>query len=68
MRGINDFRELKVAKRIRMLCNQIYKLTIMFPQNEKYELGNQMRRAMDSVYLNLAEGNGQLYSKKKYNF
>ncbi len=42
----------------------IYKITKMFPEEEKFGLTSQMRKAADSVPMNLAEGTNRL--NKKY--
>jgi len=60
-----DFRELNVSQRIRAYDKGIYGISITFPKFEEWELGSQLRRASSSVYLNLAEGNGQGYEKKE---
>ncbi|MEK4086078.1 four helix bundle protein [Psychrobacillus sp. FSL K6-1415] len=56
-------KELEVTKRIRKLSKEIYTLSMTFPKHELYELGSQLRRAMDSSYLNLFEGNTSIYPK-----
>ncbi len=38
------------------LADDINKLTELFPQKEIYNLSSQIRRAADSVSLNIAEG------------
>ena len=68
MNYVKDFRKLNVAKRIRLLCHRMYEISYSLSSHESNELGGQLRRAMDSVYLNLAEGNGQLYIKKEVQF
>ena len=43
----------KVSKEFILIC---YKTTGRFPQDEKYALTQQVRRAAVSVHLNIAEG------------
>lgn len=48
--------DLDVFKLSHELTQQIYGLTKDFPENEKYGLMSQMRRAAYSVPMNLMEG------------
>ncbi len=50
------FEELKVWQKALELCNKIDILTKSFPPEERYSLSSQMKRAADSVVLNIAEG------------
>jgi four helix bundle protein len=43
----------KVSKEFILLC---YKVTRLLPQEEKFALTQQIRRAAVSVHLNIAEG------------
>ena len=58
-----DYNRLKFYQRADVLGNRICDLTMGFPKYEIYALGDQMRRACDSVVLNIAEGG----SKKTVN-
>ena len=46
----------------------IYKITKMFPEEEKFGLTSQMRKAADSVPMNLAEGANRLHKKEYKQF
>ena len=54
-----DYRELQVWKQAMELCEEIYAIVRKFPQEERYALGDQLRRAVVSVPSNIAEGNGR---------
>lgn len=49
------FEGLNVSKDILVFIEQIYKVTTSYPSDEKYGLTSQTRRAVNSIYLNLAE-------------
>lgn len=60
------FEKLKVWQRAVELSNNIDELTKKFPKEEVYILTSQMKRATDSISLNIAEGStGQ--SNKEFN-
>ena len=50
------FEELKVWQLALRLSNEIDILVKSFPREELYSLSSQMKRAADSVVLNIAEG------------
>ena len=54
-----DYRELDVWKMLMELCEQVYGLVRHFPTDERYALGDQLRRAVVSIPSNIAEGNGR---------
>ncbi len=45
------------------LSKKIYVITKSFPDDEKYGMVSQMRRAVVSISLNIAEGKGRYYNK-----
>lgn len=51
-----QFEELRVWQIALRLSNEIDILTKSFPREELYSLCSQMKRAADSVILNIAEG------------
>ncbi len=54
----HQFRKLTVWQRSVEFITLIYKITARFPNEEKYGLTDQIRRAAVSVNLNIAEGSG----------
>ena len=53
---VQDYKDLQVWQRGRVLVRVIYELTNSFPKEELYALTNQMRRAAISIPSNIAEG------------
>jgi len=50
------FEQLKIWPRAMDLGVEINRLTLTFPDREKFNLSSQMLRAIDSVVLNISEG------------
>ncbi|EKD49126.1 MAG: S23 ribosomal protein [uncultured bacterium] len=50
------YENLEVGKLVLEIIDEIYEITEAFPSHEKFGLTSQIRRAITSVYLNLAEG------------
>ena len=65
---MSSFRNLVVYVKSRELVRQIYILAKSFPDDEKYILGSQIRRACISVTSNIAEGMGRMTSKDQVHF
>lgn len=63
-----SFEKLEVWKESKELCILIYKLTESFPENEKFSLVSQLRRASISISSNIAEGSGRNSNKDKAYF
>lgn len=51
-----NFEKLEVWKNSRQLSNNIHDITLSFPKIEMFSLSSQIKRAADSVNLNIAEG------------
>jgi four helix bundle protein len=56
---LKNFKELKVWQKAYNLSLEIYKITKNFPNEEKYGLSSQMRRAAVSIPSNISEGYGR---------
>ncbi|GAB4484531.1 MAG: four helix bundle protein [Anaerolineales bacterium] len=59
---IKSFRDLKVWQKAMDAAMDIYALTLTFPKDEKYSLGDQIRRSSRSVAANIAEA----WHKRRY--
>ena len=55
---MRNFKELIVWQKAHTLCLKIYEQTKSFPQEEKFGLISQLRRASSSIPTNIAEGCG----------
>jgi len=53
---MHRFKQLEIWKKSRSFCKHIYEITMLFPENEKFGLVNQLRRSSVSVPSNIAEG------------
>jgi four helix bundle protein len=61
-KAISNFKDLVIWKTGKELVVDIYHLTKSFPQEEKFGLADQMRRAAVSIPSNIAEGFNRKYS------
>jgi four helix bundle protein len=62
------FEKLIVWQNTRTLVKVIYKTTRTFPEDEKFGLVSQMRRAITSVSSNIVEGSSRSTKKDQANF
>ena len=53
---MHQFKELEIWKKSRLFCSQIYAIVSKSPNDEKFGLTNQLRRASVSIPSNIAEG------------
>ena len=63
---IKSFEDLIVYQKAYKLVLEAHQLTKTFPENEKKELGYQIRRAAVSIPANIAEGYGRKNSAKEF--
>jgi four helix bundle protein len=65
---INDYRDLEVWQLGRKLVKELYQLTRKFPEEEKFGMISQIRRAAVSIPSNIAEGWGRHYTAEFIQF
>ncbi|MBU0531461.1 MAG: four helix bundle protein [Candidatus Uhrbacteria bacterium] len=53
------YEQLRVGEAVLEYVDEVFKITATFPDNERYGLTTQIRRAAVSVYLNTAEGSAR---------
>jgi len=63
-----DFTSWPVWQKASILLLAVYRVTAQFPDEEKYGLTSNMRRAANSVTENIAEGFGRYENKDKSRF
>ena len=56
MSEYKSFKSLNVWEKAMDLTDEVYKLVRLFPREETYSLGDQLRRAAVSIPSNIAEG------------
>ncbi|MEJ2627064.1 MAG: four helix bundle protein [bacterium] len=65
---MRDFKKLEVWEKAHNFVLEIYKVTQNFPQQERYGIINQLRRAAIGIANNIAEGCGRKTKNELYNF
>lgn len=60
---MSDFRKLTVYNKAVEFVDTIYKLSRKFPKEEQFVLTAQLKRAVTSICLNIAEGSGRYHKK-----
>lgn len=67
-RAVKHFTDLIAWQKTREIKQKIYKIIQSFPEEEKYNITSQMRRAACSVTANIAEGYGRYHYKENIQF
>ena len=62
------FEDLELYKAARDFRKAVYVLIKLLPDEEKYNLASQMRRAATSLTNNIAEGNGRYHYQESIQF
>ncbi len=65
---MKNYKDLKVWEKAHQVTLSIYEVTKKFPQEEKFSLISQIRRAAISAPTNIAEGCGKSSDKDFANF
>ncbi|MGD0784827.1 MAG: four helix bundle protein [Sedimentisphaerales bacterium] len=65
---IERYQDLKIWQRSIKLVGQIYKITKVFPNDERFGLISQIRRSAISIPSNIAEGFGRWGNKEYRHF
>lgn len=68
MKRIMKFKNLIVYQKSKELVKQVYALLKQFPDDERFALCGQMRRAAISVPSNIVEGMARMSSKDQKHF
>lgn len=63
--GVRSVEDMEVFKKAHKVTLTIYEITKKFPEDEKFSLVSQMRRAAYSITSNLMEG-GYRLNRKEY--
>jgi four helix bundle protein len=63
-----SYTQLKVWQKSMDMVEEVYKVTLKIPQEEKYGLISQLRRAAVSVPSNIAEGYSRMTTKDYVKF
>ncbi len=62
--GMHNFKELKIWQRSMSLAEEVYKITVDFPKEERYGLTSQLKSCAVSVPSNISEGAGRGTNKQ----
>lgn len=65
---MENFRKLQVWQKAHKLVLEVYRLTRFFPNEERFGLTTQIRRAAISIASNIAEGSKRKTSKDRLHF
>ncbi len=63
-----QFEKLAVWQQAKDMVKMVYRLVAKFPNEERYALCDQLRRAIVSVPSNIAEGSGRTHKNDKIHF
>lgn len=61
---MHNYENLQIWQRSMDLAVNIYKVTVSLPNDERFGLTSQLRRAAASIPMNIAEGSGNSSNKE----
>src|SRR5664280_272845 len=61
---VKSFRDLRVWQTAMEIVPAVYRLVRLLPQEERFALGDQIRRAAVNIPSNIAEGHARRYTKE----
>jgi four helix bundle protein len=62
--ALQSYQELEVWQVAMDLVEAVYRLTKLLPNEERFDLGSQFRRAVVSIPANIAEGYGRSHRRE----
>ncbi len=65
---MHDFKKFNVWQKARVVTKEIYSISKSFPDDEKFGITSQLRRATISITNNIAEGCGRNSDKQLVQF
>ncbi len=65
---MNQFKDLLVWQKSRILVKEVYLLCAHFPKNEQFGLVDQIKRSSISIPSNIAEWNSRWWQKEQIHF
>lgn len=65
---MHNFKELDIWKDSKEFCYKIYQVTRSYPEEERFGMINQLRRASVSIPSNIAEGSSRQSNKEFAHF
>jgi four helix bundle protein len=68
MSQLQKFEDAKIWRHSIGLSKDVYLLTSTFPDSEQFGLTSQIKRAVNSISANFAEGFGRFSKKDKHHF
>ncbi len=65
---MHNFEKLKIWQKAKDIAEEVYKISIILPQDEKFNLIQQIKKCAVSITSNIAEGAGRNHNKEFIQF